>query len=92
MEERGLDSKAVCKGAKGMTTDGSLTESGKVQIIQRIPHARAKEEPQLRIPALYDKVWRLDFLLEAYRQVRRNGGSARDCRNRLSTASGTQTD
>ena len=59
-----------------MTTDGSLTGSGKVQGIRRILHAKAKEEPELRFHALYDKVWRMDFLLEAYRQVRRNGGSA----------------
>ena len=49
MEERGLDSKAVCKGARGMTTDGSLTGSGKVQGIRRIPHVKAKEEPELRL-------------------------------------------
>ena len=32
-----------------MTTDESLTGSGKVQGIRRIPHARAKEEPELRL-------------------------------------------
>lgn len=59
-----------------MTTDGSLTGSNKVQRIQRILHVKAKEEPKLRFHALYDKVWRMDFMLQAYRQVRRNGGSA----------------
>ena len=59
-----------------MTTDGSLTGSEKVQGLRRILHAKAKEEPGLRFHALYDKVWRADFLCEAYRQVRRNGGSA----------------
>ena len=39
-----------------MTTDGSLTASGKVQRIRRILHAKAKEEPELRFYALYDKV------------------------------------
>ena len=39
-------------------------------------HAKAKEEPKLRFHALIDKVWREDFLTEAWKQVRRNGGSA----------------
>ena len=39
-------------------------------------HAKAKEEPGLRFHALIDKVWRADFLMEAWAQVRRNGGSA----------------
>ena len=75
-EGRSLDSRAVCKGAKGMTTDGNLTGSDKVRRLQHILHAKAKEDPKLRFHALYDKVWREDFLTEAYRQVRRNGGVA----------------
>ena len=39
-------------------------------------HAKAKEEPGRRFHALVDKVWREDFLREAWKQVRRNGGSA----------------
>ena len=38
-------------------------------------HDRAKEEPDRRFHALIDKVWREDFLAEAWRQVRRNGGT-----------------
>ena len=37
---------------------------------------KAKEEPELRFHALIDKVWREDFLTEAWKQVRRNGGAA----------------
>ena len=39
-------------------------------------HAKAKEEPKRRFHGLCDKVWREDFLMEAWVQVRRNGGSA----------------
>ena len=39
-------------------------------------HAKAKEEPERRFHALADKVWRTDFLTEAWVRVRRNGGSA----------------
>ena len=38
-------------------------------------HAKAKEEPDRRFHALIDKVWREDFLAEAWRRVRRNGGA-----------------
>ena len=40
-EGKSLDSRAVCKGAKGMTTDGILTGSDKVQRLQHILHANA---------------------------------------------------
>ena len=59
-----------------MTTGESLTGSEKVQKLQTVLHAKAKEEPGRRLHALIDKVWREDFLKEAWRQVRRNGGSA----------------
>ena len=59
-----------------MTTGASLTGSESVRRLQTVLHAKAKEEPELRFHALADKVWRKDFLTEAWRQVRRNGGSA----------------
>ncbi len=58
-----------------MTTDGSLTGSASVRKLQTVLHAKAKEEPGRRFHALADKVWRKDFLLEAWRLVRRNGGA-----------------
>ena len=59
-----------------MTTGESLTGSDSVRKLQTVLHAKAKEEPGLRFHALADKVWRMDFLSEAWRQVRRNGGAA----------------
>ena len=59
-----------------MTTGGSLTGSDKVRKLQTVLHAKAKEEPERRFHALTDKVWRMDFLNEAWARVRRNGGSA----------------
>ena len=61
---------------QGVTTDIRLTGSERVQKLRTMLHAKAKEEPKLRFHALIDKVWREDFLTEAWKQVRRNGGSA----------------
>ena len=61
---------------QGMTTGEGLTGSESVRKLQTVLHVRAKEEPGRRFHALCDKVWREDFLAEAWRQVRHNGGSA----------------
>ena len=61
---------------KGMTTGESLPGSEKVRRLQTVLHAKAKEEPDRRFHALIDKVWRGDFLAEAWRRVRRNSGAA----------------
>ena len=74
VEERGLTSGAKREGGKGMATGGSLTGSEKVRRLQTVLHAKAKEEPGRRFHALCDKVWREDFLWEAWRLARRNGG------------------
>ncbi len=58
-----------------MTTDKRLTGSDKVRRFQTVLHEKAKEEPERRFHALIDKVYRMDFLWEAWRMVRRNGGS-----------------
>jgi len=65
---------------KGMTTDAEpfgedLIGSEKVRRLRNALHAKAKEEPGRRFHSLIDKVWREDFLLEAWRRVRRNGGA-----------------
>ncbi|MXY50200.1 MAG: group II intron reverse transcriptase/maturase [Gemmatimonadetes bacterium] len=59
-----------------MITDTRLTGSEKVRRLQTVLHAKAKESADHRFHALADKVWRMDFLLEAWKLVRRNGGSA----------------
>ena len=59
-----------------MATEQNLTGPESVRRLQRVLHAKAKEDPKRRFHALCDKVWRYDFLCEAWRRVRRNGGSA----------------
>ena len=59
-----------------MATVANLTGSYKVRKLQTVQHAKAKEEPDCRFHTLIDKVWRMDFLMEAWARVRRNGGSA----------------
>ena len=59
-----------------MTTGDRLTGSERVRKLQTMLHAKAKEEPERRFHALADKVWRSDFLREAWAEVRRNGGAA----------------
>ena len=61
---------------QGVATDKGLTGPEKVRRLQTVLHAKAKEDPKRRFHALSDKVWRKDFLREAWERVRRNGGSA----------------
>ena len=61
---------------QGVTTGENLTGSDRVRKLQTVLHAKAKEEPGRRFHALIDKVWREDFLAEAWRRVRRNSGAA----------------
>ncbi|MDE0307974.1 MAG: reverse transcriptase domain-containing protein, partial [Albidovulum sp.] len=61
---------------QGMTAGQRLAGSMKVRKFQTMLHAKAKEEPDRRFHALADKVWRMDFLNEAWAGVHRNGGSA----------------
>ncbi len=58
-----------------MLTGERLTGAQRVRKLQNTLHEKAKEEPDRRFHALIDKVWREDFLLEAWKRVRRKGGS-----------------
>ena len=49
-----------------MTTVEKLSGSDKVRKLQNVLHAKAKEDPDRRFHALIDKVWRVDFLKEAW--------------------------
>ena len=52
-----------------------LTTPESIRTLQRKLYTKAKQEPAYRFYALYDKVWRADILMYAYRLVRANQGS-----------------
>src|SRR6266850_2188830 len=54
----------------------SLTTPCSVQKLQTALHAKAKESPNFRFHALYDKVYRKDILAYAYERCKANGGAA----------------
>jgi len=54
----------------------SLTTPFSVQKLQTALHAKAKESPNFRFHALYDKVYRKDVLAYAYERGKANGGAA----------------
>ena len=54
----------------------SLRPPEKVEKLQRVLRAKAKESPSYRFYQLYDKVWREDILAWAYERCRANDGAA----------------
>ena len=54
----------------------SLRPPLKVEKLQRVLRAKAKESPDYRFYLLYDKVYRADVLAWAYERCRVNGGAA----------------
>ena len=48
----------------------------KVRALQRVLYRSAKQQPDRRFHALFDKVYRSDVLNRAWEQVRRNRGAA----------------
>src|SRR5215469_9601844 len=64
---------------KQQRTEGlamSLTTPISVQKLQTALHAKAKESPDFRFYAVYDKVYRKDVLIFAYERCEANGGAA----------------
>lgn len=53
----------------------SLRTPEKLRTLQRKLFAKAKDEPEFRFYALYDKIFRYDVLDHAWRLVRHNGGA-----------------
>jgi RNA-directed DNA polymerase len=53
----------------------SLTPPQKVEKLQAALHTKAKNSPDYRFYALYDKVYRWDVLAMAYTRCRENGGA-----------------
>ena len=47
----------------------------KVRELQRKPYLSAEENKKRRYHALYDKVYRIDILWKAWKQVKANGGT-----------------
>lgn len=54
----------------------NLSTPASIQKLQTVLHAKAKEAPNFRFYALYDKVYREDVLVFAYDRCKANGGAA----------------
>src|SRR5271157_4533422 len=76
VEGRGLASRRVDAKWTTRRLVMSLQPPATVGKLQAALHTKAKESPQYRFYALYDKVYRADVLAHAYERCRRNGGVA----------------
>ncbi len=75
VEGRGLSSEPTLKVGKDRRL-GNLATPVNLQRLRTALHAKAKEEPEFRFYALYDKIYRMDVLEHAYACCRANKGAA----------------
>src|SRR5246500_2395222 len=75
-EQRGLSGKETQEATKTEGLAMSLSTPESVQKLQMALHDKAKEAPNFRFYALYDKVYRKEVLAFAYQCCKANGGAA----------------
>ncbi len=75
VEGRGLSSELTLKVGKDRRL-GNLATPESVQRLQTAFHAKAKDGPEFRFYALYDKIYWQDILEHAYACCRANKGAA----------------
>jgi RNA-directed DNA polymerase len=75
VEGRGLSSEPTLEVGKDRRL-GNLATPISVQKLRTALHAKAKEEPEFRFYALYDKIYRMDVLEYAYACCRANKGAS----------------
>jgi RNA-directed DNA polymerase len=63
-------------GKTGSNNPGRRKPLDKVRQLQRLLWVAAKQSPERRFHALYDRIWRSDVLEEAWKRVKRNKGAA----------------
>jgi len=58
-------------------SDCQLARNGRLKVrrLQRALYLKSKQEETFRFYSLYDKLWRMDILCEAWRQVKANKGA-----------------
>ena len=59
-----------------MNAERLTTPVDKARQLQRTLYLAAKKQPKRRFHALYDKVYRMDILREAWQRVKANRGAA----------------